>query len=473
MAGAFTTPFMEETSMGFSMVSLYHDTGSPSTDAYENQYIFTMATPLNVEKTVSFGVNIKYLQYLSAATAQVGDQTIDATAQAVGLDLGLLYQVPLPDYGKKINFGFFAQDLDTVLRWESGVEETIPLYLQVGTAYYLEENLVVACDWSFFNDPNISGEPLDQPLYTSDTPATATPVTSLAPDQSRPHVGLEGWFFDGHLGLRTGYTGFATIPGAFTGGVSYRQADYGVDYAYMGHAENLGDSHRLSAHYQFGPGGERPRVVALVNPPVNFAARPINNGVQLTWDANPDPHVTGYTIYMSRAPGADYIPIQKRIKDSKVIVDGLTNGNRYYFVITSVNNSWPSVESAYSIEVSAVPAPVIPTAPTFGGSTESNVPVNNCVVNVKGWSIPAGNVAGYNLYISTTSGMAYKKANDKPITGLSYKVTNLECNRRYFFVLTSVSNDQPPVESKPSQEWNLTSESDSDSSAGAGAAAPQ
>jgi len=461
MAGGFSSPFMEETSMEFSVVSLYHDTGDPTTDAYENQYIFTFATPLNVEKTVSFGLNVKYLQYTSAATATLADGTvIEADAQAVGLDLGVLYQVPLPDFGKKVNFGFLAQDLDTVLRWQSGVEETVPLYIQVGTAYYLEENLVASVDFSFFNDPNISGEPLSTPLYTSTTAGAATEVTTLAPDQSRPHVGLEGWFFNGHLGLRCGYTGFATIPDAFTGGVSYRTDQFGVDYAYMGHAENLGDSHRLSAHMSFGAGGERPRVVALVNPPNNVAARPINNAVQLTWDVNPDPHVTGYTIYMSRAPGGSYIPIQKRMKENKVIIDGLTNGARYYFVVTAVNNSWPSVESNYSMEVSAVPAPVIPTAPTFGGSQEQAAPVNNCVINAAGWSIPAGDVMGYNLFISTSSGIGYKKVNDQPITGLTYKISNLECNRRYFLILTSLSNSNPPVESKPSQEWSKSSEPD-------------
>jgi hypothetical protein len=458
MSGSFVMPFMEQTAMGLTLVSLYHDTGSSDTDAYENQYLFTFATPLNVEKTVSFGLNVKFLQYESAAKATLPDGTvIDAQAGAIGLDLGVLYQVPLPDFGKKVNFGFFAQDLDTVLRWQSGVEETVPLLIQVGTAYYIEENLVASVDYSFFNDTNISGEALSTPLYD----ANGDTITTLNPDESRPHVGLEGWFFDGHLGLRTGYTGFATTPNVFTGGVSYRTANYGVDYAYMGHAEHLGDSHRLSAHYDFGAGGERPRVVALVNPPTNVGARPSNNAVQLSWDPNPDPHVTGYTLYMSRAPGGSYIPIQKRIKDNKVIIDGLTNGTRYYFVVTSVNNSWPSVESNYSVEVSAVPAPVIPTAPTMGQAQQQTGPVNNCVCNLQGWAIPAGNTMGYNIYMSETSGTGYKKVNDKPVTTLTYKVGNLECNRRYFFVLTGLTNDQPPVESKPSQEWSKNSEADS------------
>jgi hypothetical protein len=457
MSGAFVMPFLEQTAMGLSLVTLYHDTGNADTRAFENQFIASFATPLNVEKTVSFGVNLKFLQYDSQARATLPGtgQTIEAKASAVGMDLGALYQVLLPAWGKKVSFGFLAQDLDTVLRWQSGVEERVPLMVQAGIAYFPEENLAFAVDYSFFNDTNISGQPLNQPLYDSN----GNTITTLEPQQHRPHVGIEGWFFNGHLGLRTGYTGFATTADRFTGGVSYRQDWYGVDYAYMGHAEHLGDSHRLSAHVHFGGSAERPRVVALVNPPSNIQARPNNNSVQLQWEPNPDPHVTGYTVYMSKASGANYVPIQKRIKENKVIIDGLTNGQRYYFVVTSVNNSWPSVESNYSAEVSAVPAPQIPGAPSLGGGPEpAQAAPQNGVILVKGWAVPAGSVGGYNLYMSETSGSGYRKVNtDGPITGPSFLVQNLEVNKRYYFVLTSLSTDNPPVESRPSAEWSLNS----------------
>jgi hypothetical protein len=328
-------------------------------------------------------------------------------------------------------------------------------------------------DFSFFNDTNISGRPLSTPLYD----ANGNTITSLEPQQHRPHVGLEGWFFNGHLGLRCGYTGFATTADRFTGGVSYKESNYGVDYAYMGHAEHLGDSHRISGHFNFGPGAERPRLVSLVNPPLNLAARPTNNAVHLAWDLNPDPHVTGYTVYMSKAPGASYVPVQKRIKENKVIVDGLTNGTRYYFVVTSVNNSWPPVESNYSQEASAVPAPVIPSAPTMGeGSKPEAAPANVGVAVLSGWAPPAGSAIGYNLYMSSQSGTGYKKVNEQMIKDSTFNVPNLECNKRYYFTLTSLSDSQPPVESKPSQEWSKIANCDqpapAQSGPGAGVPAP-
>jgi hypothetical protein len=203
-------------------------------------------------------------------------------------------------------------------------------------------------------------------------------------------------------------------------------------------------------------------VVALVNPPANFGARPNNNSVQLQWDINPDPHVTGYTVYMSRASGANYVPIQSRITDNRIIVDGLTNGQRYYFVVTSVNNSWPAVESNYSTEVSAVPAPQIPTAPGMGGASGAVKPVANGYIIITGYPPVVGTVGGYNFYMSETSGTGYKKLNDTPVTSSSYPVTNLEIKKTYFFVFTSVTTDNPPVESRPSLEFNRVSKDPSE-----------
>ena len=48
-----------------------------------------------------------------------------------------------------------------------------------------------------------------------------------------------------------------------------------------------------------------------------------------------------------------------------------------------------------------------------------------------------------------------------PITAVSFLVKNLEPNKRYYFVLTSLTTDNPPVESRPSQEWSLLSQPES------------
>jgi hypothetical protein len=477
MSGAVAVPFMADTALGFSAISLYHNTGDSRTDAYENTFLLSGATPLNVEKTVSVGLNLKFLQYSSNASADIpatvsnSAETIQAQASTIGVDLGFLYQIPLPSWGKRVSLGFEAQDLDTVLHWQSGSEERVPLMLQAGVAYWLEENVVAAVDFSFLNDTNISGQPLETPLFeyvpqydqqgnpvyypgTTIQETTTAQVNTGETVQYRPHLGLEGWFFNDHLGLRTGYTGFATTSGRFTAGVSYKADQFRVDYAYIGHAEHLGDSHRLSASYYFGSDNGAFRVVSLVYPPNNVKATADNNTVELTWSANPDPHVTGYTIYMSKSAGSSYTAIAKRIKETKTRVEGLSNGTRYYFVVTSVNNSWPASESTYSPEVSAVPGP--PGMAQLGGPAPAAA--NTGCFPVRGLTVPMGSTKGYIVYYTKTPGFGYVQFNtkDKLITDVSnIQITGVEPNTDYWFKVVGVSPSG--AESGGSQEIQVHS----------------
>ena len=136
------------------------------------------------------------------------------------------------------------------------------------------------------------------------------------------------------------------MPGRFTGGVTYQEDTWQIDYAYIGHAENLGDSHRFSAILRFGQKRSQIRAISVVRPPKSLKSYPANNAINLTWEPNEDPNVTGYSIYMSKSPGSRYIPVAKRIRENYVTVDGLKNGTRYYFVVAAINNTYPPVESA-------------------------------------------------------------------------------------------------------------------------------
>ena len=104
----------------------------------------SFASTLNLERTFSVGANVKYLNYNSTATYTTGSgQTLHGIANGLGLDLGLLYQVPLPLWGKKFNLGLFIQDVDTTLQWEGGLtDEQVPTDVSLGGAYYLEDNLI-------------------------------------------------------------------------------------------------------------------------------------------------------------------------------------------------------------------------------------------------------------------------------------------------------------------------------------------
>ena len=446
----FGSPFYQNTAWQLSVISLIH------MDEYvtkEFTIVGSFASALNLEKTFSVGVNVKFLNYNSTA----GEEDLQAIATGLGVDLGLLYQIPLPQWGKKLNFGLFVQDIDTTIDWQSGARDRVPTSFRLGGAYYLEESLLLSTDLEWFKDLNISGQPISETLYTSD----GTAVTSLPPEEFRLHVGLEGWFFKKRLGLRGGYTSFVTMPGRFTGGATYREDTWQVDYAYIGHAEHLGDSHRFSATLRFGKKKSEVRAISVVRPPKNLKAYPANRAVNLTWEPNDDPNVTGYAVYMSKSPGSRYIPVQKRLKENYVTVEGLKNGTRYYFVVTSINNTYPPVESAYSNEASGVPAPVVPGTPEIFPVAKKSTVKKNGAIDVKWGRMPAKNMAGYNVYLTKTSGKGYQKVNPKPINDTHYVVKGLEVGEKYYFVLTSVTKDVPPVESKFTKEWSAVAKPES------------
>lgn len=322
--------------------------------------------------------------------------------------------------------------------------------MRLGGAYYIEDDLLVTSDLEFFADLNIAGKPIPEVLYDAD----GNTVSSLPPEELRVHIGVEGWFFKKHLGMRGGYTAFATMPGRFTGGVSYKEDTWQVDYAYVGHAEHLGDSHRISVIFKFGQERSQVRAVSVVRPPKNLQSYPANNAVNLTWEVNDDPNVTGYAVYMSKNPGSRYIPVAKRIKENYVTIDGLKNGTRYYFVVAAINNTYPPVESAYSNETSIVPAPVVPGTPEVFPVAKKAVVEAGGAVEIKWGKMPPANMAGYNIYVTQTSGKGYVKANASPIKDVKYVLKGLEVGKKYFFVLTSVTKDVPPIESKFSKEWS-------------------
>ena len=445
---SFGSPFFQDTAWQLSVLSLIHN---DKNNTKEFTVIGSFASALNLERTFSVGVNVKYLNYNSTASYTTSSgTTLQGIANGLGLDLGVLYQMPLPQFGKKINLGLFIQDIETTLHWQGGTtEEKIPTIFKLASAYYIDDNLLMTADLDFFNDLNISGIPLQEPIYD----ISGNTITALKPDPYRLHVGVEGWFFKRHLGLRGGYTGFATMQGRLTGGVTYREDIWEVDYAYIGHAEHLGDSHRFSVILRFGTEREKLTAISVVRPPKNLNSYPANGAINLTWEPNEEPNVTGYAIYMSKSPGARYIPVAKRIKENYVTIDGLKNGTRYYFVVASINNTYPSVESAYSNEASAVPAPVVPGTPEMFPVAQKKEVRKNGAVDVKWGKMPPANMAGYNIYITESSGKGYVKVNPSPVNDTHFVVKGLEVGKKYFFVITSVTNDVPPIESKFSKEW--------------------
>jgi hypothetical protein len=415
---SYVQPFGDQMAWALSTQQLFFTDGSEN----ERLYIGTFAAPLAVDKSISFGINIK-LYGVDSAT-QPGQQ-----ASGLGLDMGFLYHLPILDsrYGKQFNIGLSAEDLDTKIRYQAGNEDPIPLRVRGGVSYEFTDDLVCAFEFSDFNDPNLANH-----------------STLLL-------AGIEGWFFEDQLGLRTGYTGFQTLDGQFTAGISYRSKTWGIDYAYIGHAQFLGSSHRISAKWMFGD-SFLGKVKSFIPEGVNAVVE--GDIISLRWTNSPSLSLAGYNVYFSKTTGSGYIKInQKPIKGNYYSLHGLEKNTNYYFVVTSMTNTVPPTESQYSMEVVAgtTSAPVAPAVVQSEVQNEGVIDIAK-QEGMSGWGDPAkSGLKGYNIYVSEVSGGRFDKVNAQPLGNVpTYLVRKLKVGQRYYFTFTSVSADG--VESAHSKE---------------------
>jgi fibronectin type 3 domain-containing protein len=107
-------------------------------------------------------------------------------------------------------------------------------------------------------------------------------------------------------------------------------------------------------------------------PPAGLTATAGNTQVYLSWAAPASdgrPPVTGYTIYVARAPGARPVFTFRSTSATDGTVSHLDNGTVYYFMVTAVDAA--GNESPASTEVSAEP-----TGPATGVTVSLNSPTS-------------------------------------------------------------------------------------------------
>jgi len=406
---AYVQPFGDQLAWAIATQQLFFTDGSEN----ERVYYGTFAAPLAIDKSISFGLNLKL--FTVDSPTQPNQQ-----ATGLGLDMGFLYHIPIlnPRYGKQLNLGLSCEDLDTKIRWKQGGEDEIPLRVRGGLSYDFTDDLVAAFEFSDFNDPNTAGN-----------------NTILL-------AGIEGWFFEDQLGLRTGFAGFQTLEGQFTAGISYRSKTWGIDYAYIGHAQFLGSSHRISANWRFGD-SFLGKVKSFI--PEGVTAYVEGDIITLRWNNSPSLSLAGYNVYFTKTSGAGYVKInQKAIKANYYSLRGLEKNTRYYFVVSSVTNTIPPVESQFSREIVAGTT-AAPGAPVVVQSDIQNEGVIDIARQggMASFPDPAKNASkGYNVYMSEVSGGRFDKINSQPIGNVpTYLVRKLKVGQKYFFTFTTVGND--------------------------------
>jgi fibronectin type 3 domain-containing protein len=170
-----------------------------------------------------------------------------------------------------------------------------------------------------------------------------------------------------------------------------------------------------------GSGGGGTTVPAA---PMGFTAVAGNAQVTLNWTASSG--ATGYYVKRSTTTGGPYTQIatQAATNDSDT---GLTNGTKYFYVVSAYNSAGQSANSA---EVNATPILPPPPAPTGLAATPGNGQVS------LSWTASA-TASSYHVKRSTSSGV---ETQISAPTSTSYTDTGLTNGTKYFYVVSAVNS---------------------------------
>jgi len=163
---------------------------------------------------------------------------------------------------------------------------------------------------------------------------------------------------------------------------------------------------------------------AVPQAPGGLTATPGDAQVSLSW--NPSSGATGYNVKRSTTSGGPYTTVGSPAGTSFTNT-GLTNGTPYFYVVTAVNASG---ESANSAQVSATPRAAVPQAPGGLTATPGNTQVS------LSWNSSSG-ATSYNVKRSTTSGGPYTTVGSP--AGTSFTDTGLTNGTPYFYVVSAVN----------------------------------
>ncbi len=308
-------------------------------DFWEGSYIFTFALPV-VGDQLSAGLNLKYLR---------GSEKVSGiSASGIGTDFGLLYKIRPKKrrFFHGVNIGLAIADLSTSLRYSTGREEEVKRHLTFGAAYFFDRRTLLALDFAFTDS-----------------------VELQAGDRQHVRGGLESWFLQERVGLRGGYTSFFSQRGQISTGLSYRSADWQLDYAFLGSNGELGNSHRLAFAYSFSevsleqvvPVEVTKELLARIeaqadNPPQALAAYSSNKRIFLEWEEREGG--VGYNLFMRRAGNKEYklLNTNKVVKDNFYNLVGAPNGVSFdIYVVALLNKQGKSSKPSEVVRTAAKP----------------------------------------------------------------------------------------------------------------------
>ena len=177
-----------------------------------------------------------------------------------------------------------------------------------------------------------------------------------------------------------------------------------------------------STGYNGGGGGGGQTTVPAT--PVALMAAAGNAQVTLNWTGSSG--ATGYYVKRATTSGGPYTQIATQALASDTDT-GLTNGTKYFYVVSAYNSVGQSANSA---EVNATPVLPAPSAPTGLAATAGNAQVSLT------WAATSG-ASGYHVKRSIVSGA---ETQISAPTSNSYTDTGLTNGTKYFYVVSAVNS---------------------------------
>ena len=175
-----------------------------------------------------------------------------------------------------------------------------------------------------------------------------------------------------------------------------------------------------STGYNGGEGGKATVPAA----PMGVTAAAGNAQVTLNWTASSG--ATGYYVKRSTTSGGPYTQISTQATASDTDT-GLTNGTKYFYVVSAYNSAGQSANSA---EVNATPVLAAPSVPTGLAATAGNAQAS------LSWAATSG-ASSYHVKRSATSG---SETQISAPTSNSYTDTGLTNGTKYFYVVSAVNS---------------------------------
>ena len=256
----FMFPIAKENTLGISLWRPFHPQrnffagliGTSLPDQEDGSYILnpsfqesvialSYAARISAVRNFSFGINVKRITndpyYLLPIDNNIASQ-LNGIPRVLGfgVDLGILYRIPVTKYSEEVRFGIALNDLVSRVSYPDGVtinsnafsqaitqgggeEILVPPQITLGVAYknnYLFKiRNITALDFEQIADPRFGGSSANNNQYL--------------------RFGTEFWFLKDVLGLRAGYSTPLSRPGDISLGGSIRalNGDFQLDAVYL------------------------------------------------------------------------------------------------------------------------------------------------------------------------------------------------------------------------------------------------